>query len=166
MKVLKWLDAHFEEWIMMIMCVLMACIMMINVIMRYVLGNSLTWAEELTCYLFVWSSFLSISYCIRKKLSVQITMLRDALPGRLPYILMILVDVICVALFAYMTPSAFKLCTQIANLNALSPALGLPMAIIYASPVVGFVLSVIRSAQAVYFDFKDMQAAAAEKGTE
>lgn len=158
MKVIKWLDEHLEEFILMIMCICMACIMMLNVIMRYVLGDSLTWAEELTCYIFVWSSFMSISYCMRKKLSVQITMVRDALPGKSRYILMIVVDVICLLLYAYMTPSAYTLCTQISRMGATSPALGIPMWIIYISPVLGFILSMIRSAQNIYFDIRDMKA--------
>lgn len=71
-KVLKWLDENLEEFLMVISLILMTIIMGIQIISRYVLGASLSWTEELTRYLFVWSGFLSVSYCTRKCISIKI----------------------------------------------------------------------------------------------
>ncbi|MCD8009241.1 MAG: TRAP transporter small permease [Lachnospiraceae bacterium] len=157
MKVIKWLDNYFEEVLLVIMCAIMACIMMLQVIMRYVFGNSLTWSEELTRFIFIWSAFLSISYCIRKNLSVRITLVVDALPGKAKYIMLMVVDVISIILFAYLIPFANTyLQTTISN-GQLSSAMQIPLWIIYCSPLIGFILSVIRSVQSLVMNFNAMQ---------
>ncbi len=163
MKVIKWLDENLEEIIMIVLCGIMACIMILQVIMRYAFRNSLSWSEELTRFLFIWSAFLSISFCTRKKLNIQITMLLEALPVRIRYILMIIVDVIMVCLFAYLTPSAISYLQQTIANNQLSTALRLPMAVVYLAPVVGFILAIIRHLQSILFDIRDMKKAIAEE---
>ncbi|MDD6212514.1 MAG: TRAP transporter small permease [Clostridiales bacterium] len=157
MKVVKWLDKHLEEIILMVLCGIMACIMMFQVIMRYAFKNSLSWSEELTRFLFIWSAFLAISYCIRTRLAVRITLVVDALPGKLKYIMLIIVDLIEAAVYGFMAPYAYSYLMQTITNGQLSTAMRIPMWIIYLAPLVGFVLSVIRSLQMVYLDFKAMQ---------
>ena len=60
-KTLHWLDENLEEFILVVFLIAMTLIMGIQVFCRYVLGMSLSWSEELTRYLFIWSGFLSVS---------------------------------------------------------------------------------------------------------
>ena len=61
-KVLHWLDENLEEFLLVVFLIAMTLIMGIQVLSRYVLGQSLSWSEEITRYLFIWSVFLSVSY--------------------------------------------------------------------------------------------------------
>lgn len=154
MKLFKWIDENFEEIIMMLLCAVMACIMIIQVAARYIFKASLSWSEELTRFMFIWSSFLSISYCIRKRLSIQITLLIDAFPFKLKYLFIMAVDVICLALYAYLTPQAISYLGQTIANGQLSTALRVPMWVIYLAPCVGFGLSMLRSLQMLILDFE------------
>ena len=69
---LKWLDENLEEFLMGVFLVGMVLIMGIQVLARYVLGASLSWSEEITRYLFIWSGFISVSYCTKKCISIKI----------------------------------------------------------------------------------------------
>lgn len=71
-KTVIWLDNYLEEFFMVISLILMTVIMGIQVFSRYVLGSAPSWSEEITRYLFVWSGFLSVSYCTKKCISIKI----------------------------------------------------------------------------------------------
>ena len=63
---IKWLDENLEEALLAMLLCGMALVMGIQVFSRYALGSSLSWSEELTRYMFIWSAFLSISYCTKR----------------------------------------------------------------------------------------------------
>ena len=82
MKVLKWLYDYLEEVILVVLLICMVLIMGIQVAARYCLNHSLDWSEELTQYLFVWAAFLSISYCVKKRISIKIEQFIGILPEK------------------------------------------------------------------------------------
>ena len=76
-KVIHWLDEYFEEFLMVLFLAAMTIIMGIQVFSRYILGISLSWSEEITRYLFIWSAFLSVSLCTKKCISIKIDQFID-----------------------------------------------------------------------------------------
>lgn len=83
MKAVKWLNRHAEEVVLVAMLILMLLIEVIQIFMRRVVGSSLSWAEEVVRYLFVWSGFLSISFTIQNQSAMRLTMAVAALPRML-----------------------------------------------------------------------------------
>ena len=81
-KTVIWLDNYLEEFFMVISLILMTVIMGIQVFSRYVLGSAPSWSEEITRYLFVWSGFLSVSYCTKKCISIKIEQFVSIFPRR------------------------------------------------------------------------------------
>ena len=71
-KIVFWIDEYLEEFVMTILLILMALIMGVQVLSRYVFGMSLSWSEEITRYLFIWSAFISVSLCTKKCISIKI----------------------------------------------------------------------------------------------
>ena len=64
MKLVKWLDKHLEEILLVALLFVMMIIMGIQILARYALGNSLSWSEEITRFCFIWTGFLS---CILRR---------------------------------------------------------------------------------------------------
>ena len=58
MKIIRWLDDNLEEALLIALLVTMTLLMGLQVFSRYILNASLSWSEELTRYLFIWSGFL------------------------------------------------------------------------------------------------------------
>ena len=81
-KPLHWLDENLEEFLLVVMLAAMTLIMGIQIFSRYALGQSLSWSEEVTRFLFIWSGFLSVSYCSKKCLSIKIEQFVAAFPRR------------------------------------------------------------------------------------
>lgn len=148
MKALKWLDDHLEEVILIVLLICMVIIMGIQVSARYFFNSSLDWSEELTQYLFVWSTFLSISYCVKKRISIKIEQFIGILPEHGKTWLRIIRHTIVIIFCVIMIPFAVTYVRQAIEFRAVSPALHLPMYVVQSAPLVGFLLLLVRVAQA------------------
>lgn len=107
-KILHWLDENLEEFLLVLFLILMTLIMGVQVLSRYILGASLSWSEELTRYLFVWSGFLSVSYCSKKCLSIKIEQFVAVFPRRGRAIFKVVNHTFELIFFVYMIPFAWS----------------------------------------------------------
>jgi len=147
MKFLRWLDKNLEEKIMMILLMAMTLIMGVQVVCRYVFNNSLSWTEELTRFLFVWITFISIGYCLEKKISLRIEQLVTLLPQMVQYTILLVVNLLMTAFFIYMIPQAWAYAASAIASGQKSSAMSINMAWVQGSTVVGFGLAFARSVQ-------------------
>ncbi len=154
MKVLKWLDEYLEEVLMTLLLIGIVLVMTAQVISRYVFNSSLSWTDELSRYFLVWSGFLSVSYCVKKRISIKIDQFQNMVPERgVPWIKMLrhtIVFVFCLL----MIPYALTYVQQAIASKATSAALNIPMTYVQSAPLVGFVLLAVRVLQAWIREFK------------
>lgn len=150
MGALKWLDENIEEFLLMIFLILMVSIMGFQVVMRYAFNASLVWSEELTRYLFIWSTFLSISYCVKKQISIKIDQLFNVLPKSVQKVTMIITKTVMFLFFCYILKFSIDVVRDTYLSGQKSPALGLPMYLVQISTVVGFSLSGVRIIQSLF----------------
>lgn len=153
-KILHWLDQYLEEALLGIFLLAMTLIMGIQVFCRYVLQTSLSWSEELTRYLFIWSGFLSVSYCTKYCISIKIEQFAASLSRRNKAILKVVNHTIELVFFVYMIPFAWSFFMSSVHNGQVSPALQIPMYWVQAAPFVSFVLVSIRIIQRWIIEFK------------
>lgn len=146
-KVFHWLDENLEEFLLIILLVSMACIMGIQVLCRYAFGMSLSWSEELTRYLFIWSGFLSVSYCSKKCLSIKIEQFVAMFKRRTKAVFKVINHTIELIFFIYMIPFAYSYMMSAVSSGQVSSACGIPMYYIQAAPFVSFILVTFRILQ-------------------
>ncbi len=154
MKVIKWIDQYLEEVLLTIMLILISVIMIAQVISRYVFNASFSWSDELARYLLVWSCFLSVSYCVKRRISIKIEQLQNVLPKKVQPWLKLIRHTIVFIFCIIMLPFAKTYLQQAIASGATSAAMKLPMSYIQAAPLAGFVLLAIRVAQAWLREFK------------
>lgn len=154
MKLLRWLDENFEESLLIILLIAMTLIMGIQVCSRYIFNASLSWSEELTRYLFIWSAFISISYCIKKWISIKIDQIINLLPQRLYIVFQLILNIILFVFFLCLSYHALKYLQMSIASAQKSPALNLPMYVVQVAPLVGFSLAAIRSFQQIVMEIK------------
>lgn len=147
MKVLKWLDDHLEVSISMLLLAVMTVVLFVQVIMRRGFNNSLVWSEELARYIFIWLVYLGISYGAKQIRHIKIEGALLMFPKFLrPYIILI-GDLLFLAYAIIIIYTGIDLVQRQMMLNQVSPALSIPMSIVYAAPVVGFAFTAIRQIQ-------------------
>ncbi|MGF6905766.1 TRAP transporter small permease [Fusobacterium sp. PH5-44] len=147
MNIIKWLDEHLEEYILFILLVIMTVIMGVQITARFIFKSSLSWSEELVRYLFVWSAFIGVPYCVKRGTSVKVDQFRNMLPVSIQKGLLYIDKIIIGILFAIIVVYGFKLVKITYGRGTLSPALEIKMWKVQASILVGGVLTFIRNLQ-------------------
>ncbi|QOX65983.1 TRAP transporter small permease [Anoxybacterium hadale] len=135
---------------------LMTIIIFIQVIMRYVMANSLVWSEELARYLFIWLIYMGISYGAKIMKHIKIEAALGMFPKKIRPLVVILGDVLFLGFSIFIAYTAFTVVQKQLVLGQTSPAMQMPMWVIYAAPMVGFSLTAIRQIQTILFRVKEM----------
>ena len=145
-KVILWLDKYFEESIMLVLLAAMLMLMGLQVFMRYIVARSLSWPEEMIRFSFIWFVFLGMSYCARESIHLRIDLLEGGIP-RIKKALNVFQDVVFFVFCIYMIrPALSGIGMQWRN-NQTSPALNIPMYLVYSSLFVGLILTLFRLIQ-------------------
>ena len=152
MKKLRWTWEHFEEVLLCAIIVVVILVSGLQVTCRYLFNNSLTWGEELNRYLFVWTGFLTLSLSIKCRSIICIDVFMLWMPKRLRAGLNAVIYIFCAAVFGMLTVNAYHL--VVSSAGQTSPAMGLPLAVVYIGPMLGLILSVIRSLDRVVAEGK------------
>ena len=148
-RILKFLDSHLEEYLIAILLILLTVLMLLQIVMRYVFSHSLSWPEELCRYCFVYITFLTLGYCVRRNSMLKLDIIQEILPKKVWSVLQAIVHLVSLAFFLCMLVYSFDLLASMQKTNRVSAALGIPYTYIYLSTVVGFALALIRSVQAI-----------------
>ena len=159
---MKWLDEHFEEVLMVIFLILIACVMMLQVVVRKIpFIQSLTWAEEFSRFMWIMSVFISLPYTIRKSNMLRVSVVLDLLPQKVRKIINLCVDLIVawsMGILAYHSIECLKWSAGEMLVGATaetSPAMGWPMWWLYAVGLFGFTLATLRAIQMFFVHLKN-----------
>lgn len=68
-----------EKVVACVSVLVMAVLVFVNVIARYVFGNSLAFSDEISCYLFILMSFMGTAIAARRKAHLGLSIVTDRL---------------------------------------------------------------------------------------
>lgn len=142
-KVLAFYD-KLEERILISSLVFTVLIIFLQVIMRKVFNNSLSWSEELARFIFIWQIWYGISITIRRKKHIEVELVKNLLKGNALKVLQVFITLCNIAFCIFMTVTGGMLSSNLMDKNTLSPAMGIPLWIVYAALPVSFFLAAIR----------------------
>ena len=157
MKVIKWLDEHFEEVLLVALLAVISCVELMQVVARNVpFFPALTWAEELCRFAWIATVFMSIPYTIRTCTALRVTALIDIIPWKLRNIFDVAVDAVTAVLMAFLTVNAVTVFQRVLESGETSPAMVWPMWIMYLFVLVGFALGALRAVQMCVIHIKNI----------
>ena len=143
MRIRSFLDSLEENVLLLILFVAVVLIFM-QVVMRYVFQNSLSWSEELGRYLFIWLTWLSTGYAVRKKRHLRIEVITDFFNERGKLILDIVTMIVWSGFTVFLINKSWHITTMIWRRGQLTPALEIPTAFAYAAVPVGALIMLLR----------------------
>ena len=145
---------HIEEALLSVTFVVMTAICFIQVITRYIFHVSLPWSEEVLRALFVWSSCLGISLGFRTKSHLGVDALVSLFPAKIKKALSIIAYAIVIGFCIVIIYFSFEVTGKQFATGQKTIAVGMPIAYISVSLIVGFALTVVRVIQVMIEDFK------------
>ncbi len=113
--------------LIVIMLGLMVVITTLQIICR-TWFTALSWSDEVTRYLLIWSTFLGAGCVYRHSGHISVTVIQEMLPKRIEKALRVAVHVICMVLFAVLLYYSARYCGK---LNKTATALPIKMKYIY-----------------------------------
>ncbi len=126
---------------------LMQCFLCIlQVVARYVLKTSISFSEEFTRYLFIYTTYLGAIISLHKGKDIKMDLLISYMPKKVQECSHIISLLICIATYIIMIGSGLSVMRQ--TMDQTSAALKLPMGYVY-------MIVVIFGALALVFDILD-----------
>ena len=127
---------YLVKWFLAIIMIGITFLTFYQVVMRYVINNAPSWAEELVRFLFIWCTFIAAAIGIEEKIHIGIDVVVNLLPSKIQKSVEILVYAALIVFSGYLIYYGWKI--SLTTKNQPSPALGLPMFWVYLSiPVAG-----------------------------
>ncbi len=121
----------FSTTVMMITMSVATLVAFINVVLRYAFNASLSWAGELTAYLFIWSALFGAAYGFKIGMHLGVTIVIHKLkPKVAKWVLSFSLIIIVIYLIALIV-WGYQFCVFNFELEQVSVDLGLPFWLIY-----------------------------------
>lgn len=147
--------SKFEEIVLSYSVILMAVLLIFGVFMRSVLNRSLTFSEEVATALLIVVSFFGLGYCARKGRHITMSIVFDMVSNKYKKIFMIVISAVSAVAMGYIGFLALKYVLSVKALGRVTPALQMPMYLIYAVVPLGFLLGTIEYIRTLVFNLTD-----------
>jgi len=119
-------------------------VLFINICLRYFFHDSSSWVEEALRYSIIWVTFVGGSQCARTGNHVGVDLLIQVMPKKVQKYFFALAQFIAAAFCCVATYASFQAMALVIKTHQKSPAMLMPMWIIYLSLPIGFALMTIR----------------------
>ena len=129
---------------------LIAGLTIINVILRTATGDSLVYAEEVSQFGMIAVTFIGASYAASKGRHIRMTAIYDNLSPARQKALMLVITASTAVLLAALTWYSVRYALTVRALGSVSPALRVPLWIIYLAAPIGLGLGSIQFILAFY----------------
>ena len=143
-KKIRWFFHHIEEIMLVICLAYISVCMVLQVFMRRVMNNSLSWSEESIRYAFIWMMFLGLGIGVRDNKHIKIEALNNLMSKKGKKIIETISDIIFLGYSCYILYYSIVVVKSFFEMHQHSAALGIPMFVVYLAAPVGFGLLVIR----------------------
>lgn len=154
MKLLKKIDENFEKVILSILVLAIVLVMLLQIVCRYFFNNSLIWSEEFCRYCYIYFMFIGTSLAVRERSELRVDAVVSILPEKARGVLNVIVDIAVFLMLVYLSYWSIPMVQSMYYQGGYSPALKLPVFIVYMSVPIGFILSALRYLQKFYQMFK------------
>ena len=166
-KIVKILN-NLEKYIIIALFLMMTGIMVFQITTRYGFGFTVAWLEQFARLVFVWISFMGISFAASKSQHIRVSAMAVLVKGKGGKIFLLIGDLVCVLMSLYLAYKIAGLTYTVYTKNQFFSAMPfMPIWVMYISGVLGMLGLGIRTIQyGVIPDIKSLKQDGDAKSTE
>lgn len=153
MAIFSWLDklfAKFEKGFLAGGIIVTSLLLFVNVLMRYVFLMPIYWAEEFVRYLMVWMIFIGASQVAVGGGHVSVDIVPRLLSKRANEFLAFFVNIVAILFCLVLSYYSLGQALRVKAAGQISPAMEMPMWIVYLSIPLGTFLMLLRYIYQLY----------------
>jgi TRAP-type C4-dicarboxylate transport system permease small subunit len=132
-----------SEHFLNILLIIMVVVVFLQVIFRFLITIPLSWSEEVSRYIMVWTTFLGAALAVEKKAHPYVEVLVNLLPLTIRIPMNILIICLCCVFYAILVFYGTMFVTT--SVMQPSAALEIPMGYVYIVIPVGGILLILNS---------------------
>lgn len=133
------------EWVLLVLPMAALCVLIVvNIVMRAFFHSGLSWLEESSRYIFVFSTFLGASIAIETDQHPKMTALVDNTPAKVSQVLVVIGNLFCCALFFVVAFYGYRQIQKMLVNGALASSVPIPMWVPYLIIPLGTLVGGIR----------------------
>lgn len=127
-----------------LMMLLSVVVLFVNVMMRYFFHAASSWVEEALRYACIWVTFIGGSQCVKKGTHVGVDLVVQLMPAKIQKYFVALGQFIAAIFTGMCVYAGYNATMLVVEMNQKSPAMLMPMWIVYISIPLGCLLMCIR----------------------
>ena len=142
----------FEDILMVGAYTIMTLVVVLGIVLRLIKVPN-PYGEELSKYLMILAVYCGSAMCVRKRKHLGISFFVEVLPSTISKMIKILVDFLVCVGYTWISVLATQYALTGIRLPQLSPAMRMPIWIMYAIVAIGFILCAIHSISLFWSDY-------------
>lgn len=154
MRMVKWLNKNLEELLCGILLVCIMCMLMGQVLVRFIFGYGLTFSEELCRYCFLYFIYFGSSLVAAKGLHIRVTAQMLKMPARLRMAMLMLADMLWLVFNGVVIWQGSLLFIAMGQRSMVAGSLQIDLRWIYVAVPLAFALQSFRVIQRWYGWFR------------
>ena len=146
-RTFSFIEAHFEEAICCLALSVVATVVFLQVIMRYVFSTALQWSEEVAAIGMVWAVYMGASLCVRERFHIRIMAGILLFRRKITLMFVLLADACAAAYCVMMLIVSWDYLQVLARFTSRTPSLGINELYPQSILVIGYGLILARLIQ-------------------
>ncbi len=127
---------QFIKWILIVFGTAMTILVIVNVILRYVFNTGLTWSEEASRFLFIWTTFMGSILAAYNHKHMRLDLIVEKLPKSVSKVVQLIAYLITIVLLFWLVTGGISVIQT--SWSMPTAALKIPKGLVYLGAPICF----------------------------
>jgi C4-dicarboxylate transporter DctQ subunit len=141
----------------LVFCVAALGVLLITNVFARTFFQSIYFAEEVSKFLVMLTTFAGVSYAVRKARHIRMGAFLDAMPQKMEKVFIIIISIVSAVVMGIMTWFSYQYLINAMNMGHMTPALRVPKWTFYVIIPIGFGLACIQYIRTVIKNFTEKE---------